>query len=79
MEVGVIVFRAKKVKHIQRVAIQAEHQFAHENALKLHFKCSNTNFGVSRFSGMNSRLNLAIREKYGYTYNIESGYQPYKS
>jgi predicted Zn-dependent peptidase len=27
--------------------------------------------------GMNSRLNLAIREKYGYTYNIESGYQPY--
>ena len=27
--------------------------------------------------GMNSRLNLAIREKYGYTYNLESGYQPY--
>ena len=23
---------------------------------------------------MNSRLNLAIREKYGYTYNVESGY-----
>ena len=27
--------------------------------------------------GMNSRLNLSIREKYGYAYNIESGYQPY--
>jgi predicted Zn-dependent peptidase len=27
--------------------------------------------------GMNSRLNLAIREKYGYTYHIESGYQSY--
>lgn len=27
--------------------------------------------------GMNSRLNLAIREKYGYTYQIESGYQAY--
>lgn len=27
--------------------------------------------------GMNSRLNLAIREKYGYTYQIESGYQSY--
>ncbi len=27
--------------------------------------------------GMNSRLNLNIREKYGYTYTIESGYYPY--
>jgi predicted Zn-dependent peptidase len=24
--------------------------------------------------GMNSRLNLSVREKHGYTYNIESGY-----
>ena len=28
--------------------------------------------------GMNSRLNLSIREKYGYTYNIESGYSAFK-
>ena len=27
--------------------------------------------------GMNSRLNLAIREKHGLTYTIESNYQPY--
>ena len=27
--------------------------------------------------GMNSRLNLAVREKHGYTYDIESHYQPY--
>ncbi len=27
--------------------------------------------------GMNSKLNLAIREKYGYTYSIESGYMAY--
>ena len=27
---------------------------------------------------LNSRLNLSIREKYGYTYNIEAGYTPYK-
>lgn len=27
--------------------------------------------------GMNSQLNLAIREKHGYTYDIESHYQPY--
>jgi predicted Zn-dependent peptidase len=27
--------------------------------------------------GMNSRLNLSIREKYGFTYNIDSTYQPY--
>jgi predicted Zn-dependent peptidase len=28
--------------------------------------------------GMNSRLSLAIREKYGYTYHIESGYQAFQ-
>ncbi len=27
--------------------------------------------------GMNSRLNMAIREKHGYSYNIEAHYQPY--
>ena len=27
--------------------------------------------------GMNSRLNLSLREKRGYTYNIESNYSPY--
>ncbi len=27
--------------------------------------------------GMNSRLNLALREKYGFVYNIEAAYQPY--
>ncbi len=28
--------------------------------------------------GMNSRLNLNIREKYGFTYHLESFYQPYR-
>lgn len=28
--------------------------------------------------GMNSRLNIAIREKYGYTYHIESGFQTFE-
>ncbi|MDA3779226.1 MAG: insulinase family protein, partial [Bacteroidales bacterium] len=28
-------------------------------------------------SGLNSRLNLSLREKYGYAYNVESGYSPY--
>ena len=27
--------------------------------------------------GLNSRLNLGIREKYGFTYHIESHYTPY--
>lgn len=27
--------------------------------------------------GMNSRLNIALREKHGYAYNVESNYQPY--
>lgn len=28
--------------------------------------------------GLNSRLNLAIREKYGFTYHVESGYQSHQ-
>ncbi len=28
--------------------------------------------------GMNSRLNLGVREKYGYTYSIESGFNSYR-
>jgi predicted Zn-dependent peptidase len=28
--------------------------------------------------GLNSRLNLAIREKYGFTYSVESGYSSYE-
>ncbi|MDT8308819.1 MAG: insulinase family protein, partial [Bacteroidales bacterium] len=27
--------------------------------------------------GMNSRLNMLLREKYGFTYHVESNYQPY--
>ncbi len=27
--------------------------------------------------GMNSRLNMSLREKYGYAYNVESNYTPY--
>ena len=28
--------------------------------------------------GMNSRLNLSVRERYGYTYNVESGYTAFR-
>lgn len=28
-------------------------------------------------AGMNSRLNLALREKYGFVYNVEAGYHPF--
>lgn len=28
--------------------------------------------------GMNSRLNMSVREKYGYTYNVESGYTAFR-
>ena len=27
--------------------------------------------------GMNSRLNLALREKYGFVYNVEASYHPF--
>ena len=44
----------------------------HKNARTLHLL--NNLLGGP---GMNSRLNLNIREKYGFTYNIESFYSPY--
>jgi predicted Zn-dependent peptidase len=46
--------------------------YKHKN--KIGFILLNNLFGGP---GMNSRLNLSIREKYGYTYNIESNYTPY--
>jgi len=50
----------------------AAYGYKHKN--KMGFILLNNLFGGP---GMNSRLNLAIREKYGYTYNIESNYTPY--
>lgn len=44
----------------------------HKNARTLHLL--NNLLGGP---GMNSRLNLNIREKYGFTYNLESFYSPY--
>ena len=44
----------------------------HQN--RLAFELINNTLGGP---GMNCRLNLALREKHGYTYNIESFYTPY--
>lgn len=44
----------------------------HQN--RLAFELINNTIGGP---GMNCRLNLALREKHGYTYNIESFYTPY--
>lgn len=43
-----------------------------ERRMGLHLLCN-----ILAGPGMISRLNLSLREKYGYSYNIESNYSPY--
>lgn len=62
------------------------------NVSHSHFICGSKSYSIhsnKRFAlyqlnnilggpGMNSRLNMNIREKYGLTYHVESGYHPYR-
>ena len=65
---------------VERKAISQAHcaigstayDLAHEDRLKF-FMLLNILGGP----GMNSRLNLALREKYGFVYNVEAAYHPY--
>lgn len=67
--------QTKKTEHIQCHAIigNIAYPYNHQNRIPM-LLLSNLLGGP----GMNSRLNLSIREKYGYTYNIESGYSAFK-
>jgi predicted Zn-dependent peptidase len=68
-----------EAKQLQKNTYQAHcvigapaYGFDHENRLGLYLL--NNMLGGP---GMNSRLNLSLREKKGFTYNIESNYTPY--
>ncbi len=65
----------KKTDHIQCHAILGNTCYAHEHPLRLPMLLLNNLLGGP---GMNSRLNLSVREKHGYTYNVESGYTAFK-
>lgn len=60
--------------------IMQTHAVLGNRAYSLHHEAFTTLFLVNNLlggPGMNSRLNLNIREKYGFAYNIESFYTPY--
>ena len=61
----------KTTEHIQCHAILGNTCYPHSHPKRLQMLLLNNILGGP---GMNSRLNLSVREKYGYTYNIESGY-----
>jgi predicted Zn-dependent peptidase len=61
----------KTTEHVQCHAILGNTCYAHSHSKRLQMLLLNNILGGP---GMNSRLNLSVREKYGYTYNIESGY-----
>src|SRR5690606_13674151 len=60
--------------------ITQTHSAIGKQALSLHDPKRFKLFLLNNILGgpsMNSRLNLALREKYGYVYNVESVYQAY--
>ena len=61
----------KSTEHVQCHAILGNICYPHGHEKRLPMLLLNNLLGGP---GMNSRLNLSVREKYGYTYNIESGY-----
>jgi len=65
----------KKTDHIQCHAILGNICYPHEHDNRLPMLLLNNLLGGP---GMNSRLNLSVREKHGYTYNVESGYTAFK-
>lgn len=65
----------KKTEHVQCHAILGNIAYPHNDARRLPMLLLNNLLGGP---GMNSRLNLSVREKYGYTYNIESGYTGFR-
>ena len=74
-------FRRKTIRHLafDKATIQAHYitggtAYSYYNRKRYPLFLLNNILGGP---GMNSRLNMNIREKHGYTYNIESAYIPY--
>lgn len=64
----------KETDFIQAYTIMGMPAYEQSNPAKWKMLLLNNLLGGP---GLNSRLNLAIREKYGFTYHVESGYQSY--
>jgi predicted Zn-dependent peptidase len=63
----------KKTSHLHH--IQGTTSFAGNSPRRFQMFLMNNILGGP---GMNSRLNMEVREKHGFTYHIESGYTPYR-
>jgi predicted Zn-dependent peptidase len=75
-------FKALKAKHVisERPASHSHYilgNVAYSGHNKKRFPLFLLN-NILGGPGMNSRLNMKIREKYGYTYHIESAYMPFR-
>ena len=68
------VFKEKKMDTYQTHAIIANRAYDASSDKVVTLVLLNNLLGGT---GMNTRLNLNIREKYGFTYNLESFYTPY--
>ncbi len=66
--------KTKETEHVQCHAIMGNTCYKHESKERFPMMLLNNLLGGP---GMNSRLTLAIREKHGYTYNVESGYSAF--
>ncbi|MDP2176681.1 MAG: pitrilysin family protein [Bacteroidota bacterium] len=64
----------KQTDHLQCHAILGNMCYPYHHENRIPMLLLNNILGGP---GMNSRLNLSIREKFGYTYNIESGYSAF--
>ena len=65
----------KETDHVQSYSIFGGPAYAENDPRRWTLLLLNNLLGGP---GLNSRLNLAIREKYGLTYHVESGYQAYE-
>lgn len=70
----------KKVEVVQDRSVNQVHYLSGTTAFSLNHPSRYTMVLLNNLlggPGMNSRLNLNVREKYGFTYTIESGYHTY--
>lgn len=70
-----VFHQTKKTDFNQAYAIIGNYAYSSNDKNRWSFSLLNHLLGGP---SMNSRLNLAIREKYGYTYNVESGYATFE-
>ena len=65
----------KNTEHVQCHAILGQPAYAQQDNKRLGLMLLNNILGGP---GMNSRLNISVRERMGYTYNVESGYTAFR-